>query len=920
MIQLELSTLAKVAALRGDLLSGYYHQALGCKDSERSLNTLLVNAIDNEAPSQHLAQDVASYVHALRIHPPDNQQPPFPVQVPLFRWILDWSCELFELQGLGYKLAAGQPALPYVGLCLRLHPFTLVSARIAKQIHEGDIGETTARTMCRETRDLCMASPQNTELLSENHLHLGGSGRSSFVLSQLLFPPEKTVVAQKSNLAPTMSYPQGFHRISTGTLSGEELVQQLTQSLRWLHMRVTGNLEQSAQDRHLPPFYWTQRPPPRSSDEIATHNSALVRNFFHFAAFQKPGDTRLLAGLVAVWLMELTHPNDLQVALRVRKVICDLNLLYNFFTMSRGVGLSIFTRFFGNDLRYGLGNAKRGLSAFDRDTIEHIFNSGIHALDAKVSWGGNNMAERAYEAGLIADEVIKAKSRAVLSILGATPAEKIQWPSALQLRPMEIFNGDASTYHFTLHFRKQVDKKRDELLDKTSESNDYIQLSVRHNAYRKELRKQTKQLVRALYHVDCRLDHLYRIHARAENLHKKFAPPTPSQDVSSLVRGLDAAGDETAAPPEVYAPFFNRIRTYVPPPGTSRTRANLTTPKPPYLSVHAGEDFSHLATGIRRVHECLVYYSMNALDSLGHGLAVGVDPEVWLHDKVRDPGVGQHPFVKAETAFEDLGWARHMIRTHTDGHRTFVARAEDLIAKLSVYLLGERPPDFSFWDFWHLKKCCPNMIEKFLSNQLRPTDEYLLASGVSLDWLDQRRNEIEVFLRYHKDFNFAHKGRTEITRIPDCETYYSHELFSPEVLRTLQELVLDEIRERGVTIECNLSSNLIISDAFIRPFMRLDQHPIFRWFPVKDASNNDKALKVTLSTDDSQIFATKLSHEYKMLANEARRRGENRLCVDKWIHQIQQNGLKLFVDRHPFFPLESRQNLRINTSSHGTRQ
>ena len=47
------------------------------------------------------------------------------------------------------------------------------------------------------------------------------------------------------------------------------------------------------------------------------------------------------------------------------------------------------------------------------------------------------------------------------------------------------------------------------------------------------------------------------------------------------------------------------------------------------LSVHAGEDFNHIVTGIRKVHETVKFYGMRDKDRLGHALAIGLNPKEW---------------------------------------------------------------------------------------------------------------------------------------------------------------------------------------------------------------------------------------------------------------------------------------------------
>jgi hypothetical protein len=66
-------------------------------------------------------------------------------------------------------------------------------------------------------------------------------------------------------------------------------------------------------------------------------------------------------------------------------------------------------------------------------------------------------------------------------------------------------------------------------------------------------------------------------------------------------------------------------------------------------SVHAGEDFVHLLTGLRRLDEAINYLGLKNKDRLGHALALGVDPSAWCRR------VGRVVQTREERLF-DLVW------------------------------------------------------------------------------------------------------------------------------------------------------------------------------------------------------------------------------------------------------------------------
>lgn len=112
-----------------------------------------------------------------------------------------------------------------------------------------------------------------------------------------------------------------------------------------------------------------------------------------------------------------------------------------------------------------------------------------------------------------------------------------------------------------------------------------------------------------------------------------------------LVVGLDVAGLETSTPTEVFAPLLRALREpwQIPPSVVPGQRRH--SPHHFGLSIHAGEEFRHLAEGLRRIDETLRFCSLRAGDRLGHALALGIEPEAWARRS--EPGCQSKP-VRAE--------------------------------------------------------------------------------------------------------------------------------------------------------------------------------------------------------------------------------------------------------------------------------
>ncbi|MDP5133325.1 MAG: hypothetical protein NWQ54_20790, partial [Paraglaciecola sp.] len=93
---------------------------------------------------------------------------------------------------------------------------------------------------------------------------------------------------------------------------------------------------------------------------------------------------------------------------------------------------------------------------------------------------------------------------------------------------------------------------------------------------------------------------------------------------SRWFRGLDVAGDENALKIEWFAPLIRWLR------GGFQTKSNNSSASIGFhLSIHAGEDYAHPASGMRHVDETVRFCQMRDGDRLGHALSLGIEPAVW---------------------------------------------------------------------------------------------------------------------------------------------------------------------------------------------------------------------------------------------------------------------------------------------------
>ena len=90
---------------------------------------------------------------------------------------------------------------------------------------------------------------------------------------------------------------------------------------------------------------------------------------------------------------------------------------------------------------------------------------------------------------------------------------------------------------------------------------------------------------------------------------------------------------------------------------------------------------------------------------------------------------------------------------------------------------------------------------------------------------------------------------------------------------------------RGLTVEVNPSSNLLIGD------LGIEDHPIWRLRPLKPV-DDIPPLSVCVGSDDPLTFATTLPHEYQLLFDTIIMDGGSHEDAMSWLDDVREAGLR----------------------------
>lgn len=344
------------------------------------------------------------------------------------------------------------------------------------------------------------------------------------------------------------------------------------------------------------------------------------------------------------------------------------------------------------------------------------------------------------------------------------------------------------------------------------------------------------------------------------------------------VRGVDLCTDEAGVPVWVMAPLVRWVRDAGQEAAIHLRRRGEFMIPPLRTSFHAGEDFVHLLTGLRRLDDTVSYLRLEEGDRLGHALSLGVDPSSWCSR------IGRVVQTSEERLF-DLVWEWSCYSRQGIGvasERLAYVRTEMMRLARSIFERSYAPEDLmDFVDRLHKEQAL--RAEGFPDKPtIRAHNLKRQAEQLAKDE-DAREPDGQRLLRaYLSDAKVWRRGR--IPKTIDLRNVKHEEA----ALIKLQDGLRRKVGKRCLTIEVNPSSNLLIGD--LGNFVG---HPLWRLRPVVPRDEDNVApLSVCIGSDDPLTFATTLPHEYQLLFDALILMGHSHDEAMSWIDEARNAGMQ----------------------------
>jgi len=296
----------------------------------------------------------------------------------------------------------------------------------------------------------------------------------------------------------------------------------------------------------------------------------------------------------------------------------------------------------------------------------------------------------------------------------------------------------------------------------------------------------------------------------------------------AVIRALDIAGDEREGPLWLMIPLMRRLQAW-----SARVAARVPAwqLRPLQLTLHAGEDFRSLLTGLQGVDAPMRWQLLRPGDRFGHALVLGIDARAWLD---AHPTIEQPPWER----LQDLLWLREVLLDRPDlAAGGSLPRLESDARSLAAQIW--RP-------------------SKDISIDILSRLWWALGDGGPLERLGLQRPWTARGAVQIGDAVEDLLGRLIFDRATsrrawcDVETV---ELRWHTELPAIQGMIRERVARGGHAVEINPSSNLVIG-ALGSPV----NQPAFQIRPVGQREGD--VVPVTINADDPTSFATCLSDEF----------------------------------------------------------
>lgn len=362
--------------------------------------------------------------------------------------------------------------------------------------------------------------------------------------------------------------------------------------------------------------------------------------------------------------------------------------------------------------------------------------------------------------------------------------------------------------------------------------------------------------------------------------------------LDEYVVGIDAASEENIMEPWIFSQAYQQMRSHL----VTKPVLKISNGKEEFhriqnigFTYHVGEEFRHIASGLRHTDEVLERFGYRAGDRLGHALVLGIDVAQWVAENEMVP-------VSKIEHLENLLW---MWGVNTCKEFHLPVRLEILEDRILNIVKDIYPNPQTIT----IRMLYEAYMMKFES------DHALTAREVN-----QKAEAIKARTKRAEEKK-KKEGKADQDMITSCEeceeqfwnswdseklllTHYCPVMIRKceqidlvpvsreeiEVYQMLQDYMIRKVEQKGVYLEMNPTSNLTIGD-----FSQIRNHPIFKLSALQENDRNHVML--TINSDNPAVFGTNVENEMAYIYYAAEEYGISRSEILEWMEHIRQQGM-----------------------------
>ena len=834
--------------------------------------------------------------------------------------------EYFKIDGM-HIYAKRKLLDKYSSLISKIHPFNVIGYKLASKLLKNELNIRNIKEFTNYITPLALSINRNYKDYADNHIHLGGSSDVALNFIALLSMPTLNKYYTKK-IFESLPRVNEFSYINNGDISFGNLIDISKYCVSVIN-DYSKNKPLDEQNIRCEEKSQCDNKTNKSKNIISQinkivkydklcmidldfcsfdnlskqtkHNNMTIQNELlnEVIKYNSKAYTTKQWFVYNILLFHIHENQDKKVPSNIKQAVkifihCT-NIIRSYMVMSQNIGLSHFSEFFGSTLRSTTYKRHNNIAS-------NILSNGTTKVEGKIS-----------PSAIFSKEYIKYKLAFDKEIISNESKD-------IEKRYEKFFlntNNSKQNYHFCVHFVRKTDNN-------LKQKDNIGIIKYRFDSLRNSLKEEALKLNKYLYEdsqVINKYEFYRKYHTKTIEVHKnKEYLKTKYIDLSKLITTIDIAGNENLTPPEVFAPIVKFLRRDIKKNDLLKSDFMKYQQKGNKflehhklrLSVHAGEDFNHIVTGMRKVHETIKFYHMEQMDRLGHALAIGLNPKKWCENN-------GDIFVSKQEHLDNLIWLYFQTTeamTDFKFANMLKCRYSKTIKELSNYIYKKDYTLDDLYKAWKLREYCPKILHDE-ENSLNKITEYNKSVSFDKNKLKKGyKTAQEINKKYHTSQSVRENGnkiiKIEYSKHDDMYDYTIND-DDLQLYEAVQDNIIEKISQKGIIIETNPSSNVYI--AYIDEYK---YHPIFRWNPIEelDLIEDERfnkygirksAIKVCINTDDPAIMPTTLRNEFILIKETAinANHTKNIEKMEQWAEKIRLLGLEIFDYDHKQYEFTS---------------